>query len=164
MPPPPAPPSHDAGIPAALARTNRVSARAPGGYCLRVTRVVVLSSSEIDRAALADVVSPDDELFVVVPAVKQSRLQWLFNDEDKARAEARVVGEAIARSAPADASEIEVKPDPPEQAVLDVIAEHRPDRIVVALREGDDATWLEGEGTDQLPRLIDGVPVDHIRL
>lgn len=129
-----------------------------------MTRVVVLSSSEIDREALADAVSPEDELYVVVPAVRQSRLQWLFNDEDKARAEARQVGESIARSAPAEASEVEVKPDPPEQAVLDAIAEHHPDRIVVALREGDDATWLEEDVAGGLPREIDGIPVDRIRL
>jgi nucleotide-binding universal stress UspA family protein len=129
-----------------------------------VTRVVVVSSSQIERHALADVVSADDELYVVVPAVKQSRLQWLFNDEDKARAEAQAVGESIARDAPADASEIEVKPDPPEQAVLDAIAEFHPDRIVVALREGDDATWLEGDGPDQLARTIDDIPVERIHL
>ena len=34
-----------------------------------MARVVVVSSSEIDTEALADVVSPDDELIVVVPAV-----------------------------------------------------------------------------------------------
>jgi hypothetical protein len=129
-----------------------------------VTRVVVVSSSEIQRDALAGVVSPEDELYVVVPAVEQSRLQWLANDEDEARSEAREVGEAIARSAPADASEIEVKPDPPEQAVRDAIAEFRPERIVVALREGDDATWLEEDGAEALPRELEGIPVERIRL
>ena len=129
-----------------------------------MTRVVVVSSSEIERDALADVVSAEDELYVVVPAVKQSRLQWLFNDEDKARAEAQAVGKSIARDAPAEASEIEVKPDTPEQAVLDSIAEFHPDRIVIALREGDDATWLEGDGPDQLPRTIADVPVERIHL
>ena len=129
-----------------------------------MSRVVVVSSSQIERAALADAVSAEDELYVVVPAVRQSRLQWLFNDEDKARAEARIVGKSIAREAPAEASEIEVKPDPPEQAVLDAIAEFRPDRIVIALHEGDDATWLEEGGTEGLPSSIDGIPVDRIDL
>jgi len=129
-----------------------------------MARVVVVSSAQIERAALADVVSADDELYVVVPAVEQSRLQWLTNDEDAARAEARAVGEAISRTAPADASEIEVKPDPPEQSVRDAIAEHRPDRIVVALREGEDATWLEDVGASALPREIDGIPVERIHL
>ena len=129
-----------------------------------MTRVVVVSSVEIEPDALAEVVSPEDDLYVVVPAVKQSRLQWLFNDEDKARAEAQAVGESIAREAPADASEIEVKPDPPEQAVLDAIAEFRPDRIVVALHEGEDATWLEEGRADQLAGRVGGVPVERLHL
>jgi hypothetical protein len=129
-----------------------------------MARVVVVSSSEVDRKALSAVVSPDDELHVLVPAVKQSRLQWLTNDEDKARAEARAVGEAVVRAAPADASDIEVKPDAPHQVVRDAIAEHRPDRVVVALREGEEATWLEEGGLDELPGAIDGVPVDRIRI
>ena len=126
--------------------------------------MVVVSSSQLDREALWGVVSSDDELRVVVPAVKQSRLQWLANDEDDARAEARAVGEAVAEAAPADASEVDVKPDPPQQVVRDAIAEHRPDRIVVALREGEEATWLEEGGFDELPAAIDGVPVDRIRI
>jgi hypothetical protein len=108
-----------------------------------MARVVVVASSDLPRAALSDVVSPDDELRIVVPAVQQSRLQWLTNDEDGARAEASAVGEAIRRVAPVDAKNVEVKPDLPRQLVLDAIAEHDPAKVVVALREGEDATWLE---------------------
>jgi hypothetical protein len=129
-----------------------------------MARVVVVSSSQVDRQALAEVVSADDELHVVVPVVKQSRLQWLTNDEDEARAEAQAVGEAVAGAAPADASDVDVKPDAPEQVVRDAIAEHRPDRIVVALRDGEEATWLEEGGLDELPGSIDGVPIDRIRI
>jgi hypothetical protein len=129
-----------------------------------MARVVVVSSSEISRAALADAVSADDEVFVVVPAVEQSRLQWLANDEDRARVEARAVGESIARAAPGDAAEVDVKPDSPQQVVRDAIAEHQPDRIVLALREGEDATWLEEGELDELPHEIDGVPVERISL
>jgi hypothetical protein len=129
-----------------------------------MARVVVVSSSQLDKQALWGVVASDDELHVVVPAVKQSRLQWLTNDEDKARAEARAVGEAVAEAAPTDAADVEVKPDAPQQVVRDAIAEHRPDRIVVALRDGEEATWLEEGGLDELPGAIDGVPVDRIRI
>lgn len=129
-----------------------------------MARVVVVSSSEISRAALADAVSADDEVFVVVPAVEQSRLQWLANDEEQARVEAREVGESIARAAPGDAADVDVKPDAPQQVVRDAIAEHQPDRIVLALREGEDATWLEQGELDELPREIDGVPVERISL
>ena len=135
-----------------------------GGYWCRVARVVVVSSSQLDRGVLAEVVSADDELFVVVPAVEQSRLQWLTNDEGSARSDAREVGEAIGRAAPGEPSEVDVKPDAPDQVVLDAIAEHQPDRIVVALREGEEATWLEKGGLDELPREIDGIPVVRISI
>ena len=129
-----------------------------------MARVVVVSSSQLDKQALWGVVSSDDELHVVVPVVKQSRLQWLTNDEDKARAEAQAVGDAVAKDAPADASDVDVKPDPPQQVVRDAIAEHQPDRVVVALRDGEEATWLEEGGLDELPGAIDGIPVDRIRI
>lgn len=127
-------------------------------------RVVVVASAELDRAALAAHVAPDDDLYVVVPAVGQSRLQWLANDEQEARAEAERVGEAIERGAPTEAAAIDVKPDVPRQVVLDAIAEHEPDRVVVALREGEESTWLEEGALDELPGEIDGVPVVHVRL
>ena len=129
-----------------------------------MARVVVVSSSQLDRDFLSDVVSAEDELYVVVPAVEQSRPQWLTNDEGSARSDAREVGEAISRAAPGEPSDVEVKPDAPDQVVLDAIAEHQPDRIVVALREGEEATWLEEGGLDELPREIDGIPVVRISI
>lgn len=127
-------------------------------------RVVVVSSSELARDELGQHVEPSDELYVVVPAVAQSRLQWIANDEDDARAEAEHVGDAVERAAPTDAASIEVKPDVPRQLVLDAIAEHDPDRVVVALREGEEATWLEEGELDELPDEIEGVPLIRIRL
>jgi nucleotide-binding universal stress UspA family protein len=129
-----------------------------------VARVVVVSSSEIRPEALSEVVSADDELYIVVPAVEQSRLQWLANDEAGAREDAVAVGESVATAARAEPSSIEVKPDPPKQVVLDAIAEHQPDRIVVALRDGEEATWLEQGELDELPSEIDGIPVTSIRI
>ena len=134
------------------------------GYRHRVARIVVVASSQLGRAVLSEVVSPDDELYVVVPAVEQSRLQWLANDDDAALSEARDVGESIGRAAPTAPSGVEVTPDTPDQAVLDAIAVHRPDRIVVALREDEEATWLEAGGLDELPREIDGIPVVRVTI
>jgi hypothetical protein len=53
-----------------------------------MARVVVVASSDVPGAALSKVVSPDDELRIVVSAVEQSRLQWLTNDEQGGRADA----------------------------------------------------------------------------
>lgn len=129
-----------------------------------MARVVVIASSEIEREALADVVAPDDELFVLVPAVEQSRLEWLANDEDDARARARQVAASVDRDAPTTASAVEVKPDPPAQLARDAIETYRPDRVVLALREQDDATWLEKGALEALPDEIDGTPVVRVAL
>ena len=129
-----------------------------------MARVVVVSSMEIEPSALGEEISADDELFVVVPAVEQSRLAWLTNDESAAREEAQAVGESIAADAPPAAPAVDVKPDVPSQAVRDAIAEHRPDRIIVAVREGDDATWLEADELDRVPGQIAGVPVTRVEI
>jgi nucleotide-binding universal stress UspA family protein len=127
-----------------------------------MSRVVVVASSEVPEEALSEVISAEDDVRIVMAAVHQSRLRWLVSDEDKARAEAQEVGEAIAEAAPADPSTIQVKPDLPSQVVLDAIAEHTPDKIVVALREGEEATWLEKGELEELPQEIDGIPVIHV--
>jgi hypothetical protein len=127
-----------------------------------MTRIVVVATSAVDRDELADHVDPTDELVVVVPAVEQSRLDWLTNDEGAARERAQDVGETVATEAPADAKAIEVKPDSPSQAVLDAIAEHDPDRIVAVVRKGEDATWLEDE--DRIPTELGGVPVTRVNV
>lgn len=129
-----------------------------------MARVVVVSTAEVERNSLEDLVEESDELIVVVPAVEQSRLQWLANDEDEARRKAHEVGEAVADEAPAAATSVEVTPEVPRQAVLDAIGEHDPDRVVVALRAGEDATWLEEGQLGEMPGQIAGVPVTRVRL
>jgi len=61
---------------------------------------VVVASSEVDRATLDEHVDADVELHVVIPAVEQSRLQWLTNDEGTARERAQEVGEGSFRRRP----------------------------------------------------------------
>jgi hypothetical protein len=127
-----------------------------------MARVIVVTSVEIDPNLLAEVISPDDDLRVVVPAVDQSRLQWLTNDEGDTRNDALVVGESVGDAAPLEPESVDVKPDAPSQVLLDAIAEHRPDRIVVALRDGANASWLEDGQLGRVPSEIDGVPVVRI--
>jgi hypothetical protein len=124
-----------------------------------MARVILVTSSKIEPDTLAEVISPDDDLHIVVTAVDQSRLQWLANDEGEARKDALVVGESIGEAAPAEPESIDVKPDAPHQVLLDAIAEHQPDRIVVALREGEDASWLEDGQLADVPDTIAGIPV-----
>ena len=129
-----------------------------------MARIVVVTTAELPERALDEHVGSEDELIIVAPAVEQSRLQWLANDEDDARAEAERVAEAVARAAPTSADTIDVKPDLPRQLVLDAIAEHQPDRIIVALREGEESTWLEDGELDELPGEIEGTPLVRIRV
>jgi hypothetical protein len=129
---------------------------------MSMARVVVVASSDVATDVLEAYVAPDDELHVVVPAVEQSRLQWLANDEDGARARAEAVGEEIGRTAPTVPVETAARPDAPSQVVRDAIAEHGPDRVLLVVRGGEDATWLETGEDAQVPPLIDGVPVYRI--
>ena len=134
------------------------------GYPATVARVVVIASSEVSREALREVIAPEDELVVVVPAVEQSRLDWLANDEGDARARAASVAREIDAEAPAETEWAEVKPEHPGQLVLDAVAQHNPDRVVLALRTGDDATWLEDGELEAIPPSVNGVPVVHLAL
>jgi hypothetical protein len=127
-------------------------------------RVVVVASSEVPQELLDELVGPGDELHVVVPAVEQSRLQWLANDEDDARAEAEGVGEKIGRAAPTEPASVVAKQDDPAQLVVDAIAEHRPDFVILALRQGEDATWLEKDELGAVPSQVDGVPLVRVRI
>lgn len=129
-----------------------------------MARVIVVTTSQIDPDLLAAVVSPDDDLHIVVPAVGQSRVKWLTNDEGAARDDALAVGESVGEAAPADPSSVDVKPDAPNQVLLDAIAEHRPDRIVLALREGEDASWLEDGQLDEVSDEIDGIPAVRVSI
>ena len=134
------------------------------GIRRRMARIVVVSSTEIDPAVLRSHVDPEDELHIVVPVVEQSRLEWLTNDEDRARQRAAEIGEEIAGSAPTEGSSVDVKSDVPSQAVLDAIAEHNPDRILLVLRTGEDASWLEDGELDHVPGQIAGIPVTRVEL
>lgn len=134
------------------------------GYSTRMARLVVIATSPVPRGALAEHVSAEDEVVVVAPAVEQSRLEWLTNDDGHARADAEALGESIAASAPATARQVQVNTDPPSQAARDAVAEHSPDRVLVVLRTGDDATWLEEPESGLIPPVIDGVPVVLVRV
>jgi hypothetical protein len=129
-----------------------------------MARVAVVATSSVSREELGEHRAPEDELVVVVPAVEQSRLNWLTNDEGDARRRAEEVGESIALRAPGDTTTVDVKPDPPSQVVLDAIAEHRPDRLLLVVRRDEDATWLEAGQADAIRSQNVGVPVTLIEL
>lgn len=113
-------------------------------------KVLVISSverpAESLRKALGEGVG---ELRVVVPTVRQSRLQWLANDEDDVREEADQAATAIAEALPAAETEAAAGDADPLQAAEDALREFAADELVVVTRPDEEATWLEeGRGAD----------------
>ena len=127
-----------------------------------MSRIVVVATAPLEPGVLDATIDPGDDLHVVVAAVEQSHLQWLANDEGEARDTAERAGEEIADAAPTDTATVDVKPERPTQLVLDAIREHQPDRVVVALRDGEDASWLEDGELGNVPGQVAGVPVTRI--
>ncbi|MBA3434504.1 MAG: hypothetical protein H0U08_10475 [Actinobacteria bacterium] len=105
--------------------------------------VLVISSVERPVAALREALGGNiDELKVVVPAVKQSRLQWLTNADDDAREEAEDAATSIDDATPDDV-QAEAGDADPLQAAEDALAEFEADELVVVTRPDEEATWLE---------------------
>lgn len=121
----------------------------------------VADESEL-RAELADA----DEVRVVAPAAKVSRLAWLTGAEDDARAEADRAAQSVAEAALGQAS-VEVDPTSQNtdaaQDVDDALRTFDPDEVVVVTRAGEESTWLEDEA---LRKAVEetGVPVRHVEL
>ena len=131
-------------------------------------RNVLVVSSVADpprelHAALGDDV---DEVRVVAPAVEQSRLQWLTNEEDDARAEAKRTAEDVAAAAEGEAEhvETEVGDANPLLAVEDALRTFDADEIVVITRTGEDASWLEEGAAETIAERFPQLPVKTIEL
>ena len=124
--------------------------------------VLVISSVDrpvaVLRKALGDGV---DELKVVVPAVKQSRLQWLTNADDDAREEAEDAAASI-DGATSDAVEAEAGDADPLQAAEDALADFEADELVVVTRPDEQATWLEEGRAVDIERRFPGLEVTRL--
>lgn len=103
---------------------------------------------------------------IVAPAAKLSRLNWLTNQDDDARADAGRAAETTASALGGGAS-VQVdrfsEDADAAQAVADALRTIQPDEVVVLTRPGDDSSWLE----DQTVRAsFEGadVPVRHLAL
>ena len=105
--------------------------------------VLVISSSEWPVAALRAALGDDiDELRVVVPAVHQSRLQWLTNADDDARERADDAASSIADALPSQETEASAGDSDPLLAAEDALREFAADEVVVVTRPDEEATWL----------------------
>ena len=121
-----------------------------------------LSAAEVRDRVRAHA-GADAELLVVAPASKVSKLEWLTNADDDARAEAAARVEDVAESAPAEEIETRVGDSDPIQAIEDALRDFRAEELILITRPGDDAYWLEeGSGREATKRF--SLPVTHLML
>lgn len=125
--------------------------------------VLVISSSERPVAALRAALGDDiDELRVVVPAVHQSRLQWLTNADDDARERADDAASSIADALPSRETEASAGDSDPLLAAEDALRDFAADEIVVVTRPDEEATWLEEGDTQAIARRLGGRRVTRL--
>jgi hypothetical protein len=122
-------------------------------------RVLVVSTVELGAQAVEGLVGDDATTMVVVPAAKQSRLQWLANDEDRARDVAQRASERLANDTPGVTVAAEVGDADPLQAIEDALRRFDADEIVVVTRPEEQATWLEQRVTEHGIAEVNGIPV-----
>jgi hypothetical protein len=131
-------------------------------------RLLVVATAPVDESTVRDEVRrhADDEaaeVRVVAPAADLSRLQWLANEEDDARARAETrAGETAAAAAP-EADAVEATPGDPDpvQAVEDMLRDFPADELIVVTRRDDEASFLE-EGSAEEAYARFGLPVTHL--
>jgi len=124
--------------------------------------VLVVSSSEWPVAALRAALGDDvDQLRVVVPAVHQSRLQWLTNADDDARERATEAAASIAEAVPSQETESSAGDSDPLLAVEDALREFPADEVVVVTRPDEEATWLEAS-SEVIAQRLGGLKVTHL--
>ena len=128
--------------------------------------MLVVITTVADEAELRDELAGADEVRVVAPAAKVSRLAWLTGAEDDARVEADRAAQSAAEAALGQAS-VEVDPTSQNtdaaQDVDDALKTFNPDEVVVVTRTGEESTWLEEETLREVVEEA-GVPVRHLEL
>jgi hypothetical protein len=124
--------------------------------------VLVITSVERPVEVLRGALGGDvDELRVVVPAVKQSRLQWLTNADDDAREEAEDAAASI-DDATSGAVQAAAGDSDPLQAAEDALAEFAADELVIVTRPDEEATWLEEGRAAAIERSFPGLKVTRL--
>ena len=128
-------------------------------------RLLVVITTEVADGVLRDLVrsraGEDAEMLVVAPASEISRLDWLTNAEDDARADAASLASQTAEAAPTENVEASVGDSDPLKAIEDALRTFRADEILVVTRPDDRAGWLE-EGTGKTAQARFPLPVSRV--
>jgi hypothetical protein len=128
-------------------------------------RVLVVVTAPISDSVFHEAVEPhiaaDSEILVVAPASDLSRMDWLANAEDDARAIASRRAEQVAETAPTDATEARVGDTDPVQAIADALRTFPADELLIVTHADDDAGWLEtGTAATAFDRF--SLPITHV--
>jgi hypothetical protein len=117
-----------------------VFARMPG-------RLLVVVTTEVSDATVKELVrrssGEDAEVRVLAPASGISRLDWLTNAEDDARADAGSLADKTAEAAPTADVQARVGDSDPVKAIEDALREFPADEVLVITGPNDEASWLE---------------------
>jgi hypothetical protein len=128
-------------------------------------RVLVVATSSVPEAELHDRVrahaGDEAELLVVVPASKISKLDWLTNAEDDARAEAAQRAEEVAEAVPGHDVQTSVGDSDPVKAIEDALRDFPAEELIVLTRPDEEADWLE-EGSGEEAQNRFSLPVTHL--
>jgi GTP-dependent phosphoenolpyruvate carboxykinase len=129
-------------------------------------KVLVVTTTVADEQELREQLADAEEVRVVAPAAKVSRLAWLTGAEDDARVEADRAAQSAAEAALGQAK---VEVDPTSQNtdaaedVADALRTFQPDEVVVVTRSDEESTWLEDDAVRKAVEEA-GVPVRHLEL
>lgn len=129
--------------------------------------LLVLASEPVDaatvRRALGDESVENAQVLVVSPAVNESPVAFWVSDSDEAIADAKSVAEesvAALQAAGAQARGTTGESEP-LQALQDALATYPADRILVFVREGDEARYREEDVVGEAQRRF-GVDVVEV--
>jgi hypothetical protein len=130
-------------------------------------KLLVVATAPVEPGPLREAVRTHGgegaEIRVVAPASDVSPLQWLANDEDDAREEARGIAAKAAGTVEQEAvrTEAEVGDTDPVQAIEDALRTFPADEVLVVTRSDEDATWLEQDSSEEARERF-GVPVTRL--
>jgi len=137
----------------------------PDGAPRRGRKVLVISTVSRPPAVLREAVGGEiDELRVVVPMVRQSRLQWLTNADDDARDQAEGAAAQLGRALPSTKTESTAGDSDPLLAVEDALREFAADEVVIVTRPDEEASWLEDGKGREIAEKLHGVTVTRLEL
>jgi hypothetical protein len=128
-------------------------------------RILVVPTSKIGTDEINSAVGArfgeNAEVRVIAPASGISRLDWLTNAEDDARADAADRATEVADALPTNATDAGVGDTDPLQAIEDALRTFDADEVVMIMRTDDEASWLESRAGESASERF-AVPVTHL--